>query len=139
MTQPSPFYDDGIYQVSQELISTPRRFYPIANTTARIRRDPLWVAIGLNAFAALATITYGDLMLAHELVVIWGIAGLSAIVGVGTAILHIDALGHDNALLFASSKKVNKLYRAIRAARSGSESKGLVMVEEDEAWGPSDE
>ena len=119
MAQSPPFYDDGTYQVSRELISTPRRFYPIANTTARIRRDPLWVAIGLNVFAALATITYGDLLLVQELALIWGVAGLSAIGGLSTAILHIDAFGHDNALLFASSRKINRLYRAIRDARSG--------------------
>lgn len=139
MTKPPYFYDDGIYKVSREHISNGRRFYPIANTTARIRRDPLWIAIGLNAFAALATITYGDLMLLHELAVMWGIAGLSAYAGTRTTIFHIDAPGHDSALFFVSSAKINELYQAIRLARSGSESKGLVMVEEDEAQGSSDE
>lgn len=119
MVESTHFYDDGTYQVSRELISTPRRFYPIANTTARIRRDPLWVAIGLSTFAVLATIAYGDLMFAHELALIWGVAGLFGIVGLSTAILHIDAFGHDNALLFASSRKINRLYRAIRDARGG--------------------
>jgi len=129
MTQSSPIYDDGTYQVSRELISTPRRFYPIANTTARIRRDPLWVAIGLNTFVALATITYGDLMFVHELMLLWGIAGLSAVVGLSTAILHIDAFGHDNALLFASSRKINRLYRAIRDERSGLSTNPVHMYE----------
>ena len=133
MTQSSPFYDDGTYQVSRELISTPRRFYPIANTTARIRRDPLWVAIGLNCFTVLATITYGDLLFAHELALIWGVAAFSAIAGFGTAILHIDALGHDNALLFASARKIRGVFDAIRLARSGSEHSHAMIIEDEKA------
>lgn len=129
MTEPFRPYDDGIYKVSRELVSTPRRFYPIANTTARIRRDPLWIAIGLLTFAALATITYGDLLFAHELALIWGVTGLSAFVGVSTAILHIDAFGHENALLFSSSRKINRLYRAIRDARTGYSSETFQGVE----------
>lgn len=124
-------FDNGTYQVSTALLSTPRRFYPIANTTARIRRDPLWMALGFTAFAALATITYGDLLYASELLFLWTIAILSMAVGIGTAVLHIDAIGHRNAFVFGSARMIKRLYHAIRDARNMAESRGIMLIEEE--------
>lgn len=111
------YLDDGTYLVSANLLSTPRRFYPIANVTARIRRDPLWLALGMAVFATLTTLVYGDLLFPGELLVLWGIAGAGLLVGLGTAILHVDAVGHRGALIVASSWRVRAIYRALRQAR----------------------
>ena len=114
---PRVFFENGTYLVTASLLSTPRRFYPIANTTARIRRDPLWLAAGVVAFVGLATAVYGDLLYFSELMVMWGLAVLLLAAGVMTAILHVDAVGHRNALVFGPARRVKALYHAIRAAR----------------------
>jgi hypothetical protein len=59
-------YDDGVYTVTPAIVSTPRRFYPLAHTTASIRRDPLWAAIAFAAFGAACLGVYGDLLHFHE-------------------------------------------------------------------------
>ena len=125
-------FDNGTYQVSTALLSTPRRFYPIENTTAKIRRDPLWLALGLTGFAGLATITYGDLLYGSELLTIWSIAASSMVIGLGTAILHVDAIGHHNAMLFGSAPMIKRLYRAIRDARTMSGASKVQHFNEDD-------
>ncbi len=114
---PRVFFNNGTYLVTASLLSAPRRFYPIANTTARIRRDPLWLAAGVVAFVSLATAVYGDLLYVRELCVMWGVAVLLLAAGMMTAILHVDAVGHRNALVFGPARRVQALYRAIRDAR----------------------
>lgn len=125
------FYDDGTYQVSSSLLSTPRRFYPIENTTARIRRDPLWVGIALIFLVSLTTLVYGDLLYTIELVVIWIIAGLAGAFGLGTAILHVDAFGHENAMLFGPIKTIRGIYKAIRDARAHVTGHNAVLIPEE--------
>lgn len=115
-TSANIFFDNGRYQVSAALLSTPRRFYPIANTTARIRRDPLWWSLSMIGFVVATTNIYGDLLYHHELVTLWSLAGVAGLLGFGTAILHIDAIGHPNAFIFANVWTIRKIYRALRSA-----------------------
>jgi hypothetical protein len=126
---PGVVFDNGRYQVSIKLLSTPRRFYPIENTTARIRRDPLWLGLALSVFAAMTTFIYGDLLLANEILILWCVAGASLLAGLGTAILHIDAIGHRNAMVFGSLRTVRKIF-AMRDARAKVESHNITLFEE---------
>ncbi len=126
---PRVYFDNGTWQVSTSLLSTPRRFYPIQNTTARIRRDPLWLALGLNGFAAGTSFIYGDLLYLHELCALWGVVLVSGLIGLGTAILHVDSVGHPHALLFSSARTIRKIYQAMRAARMDAEASGFIELE----------
>lgn len=111
------FLDDGTYMVSANLLSTPRRFYPIANITARIRRDPLWLASGIAAFSGLSTVVYGDLLYVSELVTMWALTGATLAIGFGTAILQVDAIGHRQSMVFGSARRIRALYEALRQAK----------------------
>lgn len=113
-----PLYNDGIYHVTSAVIATPVRFYPIANTTARIRRDPLWVALAFAALMVLALSTYADLLYPAEIVTMIGLSIVGLMVGWRVAILVLDSPGHQPATIISSSRKVTALYRAIRDARS---------------------
>ena len=124
-------YDDGTYQVTTFLLSTPRRFYPIQNITARIRRDPLWLAVAIAAFTGATTLIYGDLLYAGELALIWTVTAIAWGLGLGTAFLHVDAFGHENAMLFASSKTVKAIFAALREAKTKAHGIEDIVVWED--------
>lgn len=113
-----PIYDDGRYTVTNEMFSTPNKFYPIANTTGKIRRDPFWFALGATCLATASTFVYGDLLLLNELVAIWGIVGLSQIIGFKVGILSIDTIGHNNTMVFNSMPRIREIYKAILTARN---------------------
>lgn len=111
-------YDDGTYHVTAAIFATPRRFYPIANTTARIRRDPLWIGVCLAALAGGALAVYGDLLYPVEAAVTVVFIALSLLIGNSISLLSIDAWGHERATIVARTNKIRVLYRAIRDART---------------------
>lgn len=111
-------YDDGIYCVTTAIVSTPSRFYPIANTTASIRRDPLWTSLGVAGFSALCVAIYGDLLWPVEIAALAGVSAASVIAGSQFAILRIHSLGHARTMIFGRRYRLRELYRAIREARS---------------------
>jgi hypothetical protein len=109
-------YDDRAYVVTQTTISTPTRYYPIANATARIRRDLLWVAVAATAFYGLAAATYADLLTSAELTAGAGVC--AALFGSGLMIqgLSIDAIGHKRILIIGSTRRVRRLFHAVQEA-----------------------
>ena len=113
-------YDDDTYHITSAIIATPRRFYPIANTTARIRRDPLWMGLGIAGFVAASFAVYADLLLPVELATLAAIAALALMIGFQVSILSIDAMGHDKAMIVGRTKKIKALYTAIRDPRTAN-------------------
>lgn len=111
-------YDDGVYSVTVAIVSTPRRFYPVANTTASIRRDPLWAAIILAVLGGLCLAVYGDLLHLHEQVVLVSLCAGSLALGRAFTILRISAFGHSGAMIVGRSARIQALYLAIRDART---------------------
>lgn len=111
-------YDDGVYSVTAAIVSTPRRFYPVANTTASIRRDPLWAAIMLAVLGGLCLAVYGDLLHLHEQVVLIALCASGLALGRAFTILRISALGHSGAMIVGRSARIHALYLAIRDART---------------------
>lgn len=124
-----PIYDDGTYVVTRSVIATPTRYYPIANATARIRRDPLWLAFGVAGFYAAALATYGDLLTSQEILSSGIFTAALLIVGVNVRLLSIDAIGHPRAVIVGSTKKISSLFRAIRAATT-ADFRGLVILDQ---------
>ena len=112
--------------ITPAVISTPRRLYPIANCTARIRRDPLWLAIFLAVFVGLAIRIYGDLLEPHEIAIAIGVTVAALLLGLNMQILSLDALGHPRAFIFGRTKKIRTLFRAITLART-ADSSGLAL------------
>jgi hypothetical protein len=114
---PKIVYNDGTYLVTEAVVATPHRFYPVANTTARIRRDPLWISLCITALGFATFGVYGDLIYTGEKIVM-GLACAAALaVGQGVSILSIDAVGHRRALIVARTMRIRRLYAAIRAVR----------------------
>jgi hypothetical protein len=111
-------YDDGIYQVTEALVSTPTRFYPLANTTARIRRDPLWLGSGVAAVSLAGAGVYADLLYPIEVISLIGIGLGSLVAGSRIGILCLDAIGLPKAMIITTSTKAAALFGAIRAART---------------------
>jgi len=112
-----PIYDDGTYTVTQAVIATPRRFYPIAHTTASIRRDPLWLGLSMTGFGAGCLGVYGDLLRPYEIAFLAVVCLLGLVAGWSFSILRIDAIGHRRAMIVASHGRIRRLYAAIRDAR----------------------
>lgn len=110
-------YDDGTYLVTEAIVATPRRFYPVANTTAHIRRDPLWGAVGVATLGMAALGVYGDLLHDGEKAALLVVCLAGLVLGRRISILSIDAVGHKRALIFGSSGRIQRLYQAIRAVR----------------------
>lgn len=111
-----PIYSDGRYTVTAGSVSTPNRFYPVANTTASVRRDPLWAGLAVSAVALLAVLTYGDLLFPGELLVLLALAAGAMGVGFEIRVLRIDAIGHRPATIVGRRSRIAALYRAIRTA-----------------------
>lgn len=118
-------YNDGTYKVTEAIVATPHRFYPVANTTARIRRDPLWVSLFITALGVAAFHVYGDLIYTGEKIVLGVICAGALAVGQGVSILSIDAVGHRRALIVARTTRIRRLYAAIRAVRVVDGAAGL--------------
>lgn len=110
-------YDDGTYHVTRAVLATPTRFYPLANSTARIRRDPLWIGISMTAFALCAFGIYGDLMFPGEVATLALLAMVSLLGSINLGILVLDAPGHQPLMVIGSKRKIFSLYRAIRDAK----------------------
>lgn len=111
-------YDDGRYQVSSAVVSTPHRFYPLANTSASIRRDPLWAGFAVSAFVGAGMLVYGDLLHTGEQVALLCFCAVSLGAGQAFSILRISATGHAGAMIVGRSNRIRKLYLAIRDSRS---------------------
>ena len=118
-----PFYDDGRYQVSQTIVATPSRFYPLANTTAGVRRDPLWMGAGLALLIGTGILVYGDLLYPGETIVSVVTALLGLLGGWQTVILRLDAPGHPRTIIVSSRGRIWKLFGAIRSARMAAAGK----------------
>lgn len=113
-----PLYDDGVFAVTSAIVSTPQRFYPLAHTTASIRRDPLWAGMGTAVLGVGALLVYGDLLWLNEQIAIAGVSLSALAAGASFSILRIDAPGHRSAMLFGRSLRIRALFLAIREARS---------------------
>lgn len=124
-------YDDGRYVVSTSIVATPTRFYPIVNTTAGIRRDPLWMGLAIAGFVTGCVLTYGDLLYQGELMIMAGTAALSLLTGWQVLILRLDAPGHRRALIVGSRGRIWKIFRAIRAVRAGRTDPSILLINED--------
>lgn len=124
-------YDDGTYQITHAVFATPRRFYPIVNTTARIRRDPLWIGAGIAGFSVVALAVYGDLLYPLEILTLIAIAVISLAIGHQVSLLSIDAWGHERATVCGRTKKIRTLYRAIRDARTADYVGSSVLAAND--------
>lgn len=124
-------YDDGRYVVSSSIIATPTRFYPIGNTTAAIRRDPLWAGLGIAAFAVAANLTYGDLLYRGELLAMVVIALIALTGGWQVLILRLDAPGHRRALIVGPRHRIWKIFRAIRSIRAGHTAPPIHLISEE--------
>lgn len=122
-------YDDGVFVVTEAVISTPRRFYPIGNTTATIRRDPLWAAMSLCGFGAACLTLYGDLLYLPEQGAMVAACGASLIAGRAFSILRLDAPLHRRALILARTSRIERLFAALRRARTAD---GITPVSADE-------
>lgn len=110
-------YDDGRYSVTRAVVATPRRFYPLAHTTAGLRRDPLWMAIASSGFALACVVVYGDLLYPLEIATLLALAGISLAIGGRFSVLRIDAAGHPRTFIIDSHARLQNLYAAIRDAR----------------------
>ena len=120
-------YDDGRYFVTQAIVATPWRFYPVSNTTASIRREPLWIGLGIAGFVAAALAVYGDLLHTEEKAGLVVVAGLGLLAGRAFVVLRLDAVGLHRALIFGRRARIWKLYWAIRDARE-VDSRGVMVV-----------
>lgn len=114
-----PLYDDGIYTVTPAIVSTPRRFYPLAHTTASIRRDPLWAAVAAAALGAACLGVYGDLLSFAEQAGIVVMSASLLLLGREFVILRIAAIGHTGAVIIGRRHRIQILYEVIRRARNG--------------------
>lgn len=112
-----PLYDDGVYTVTAALVSTPRRFYPLAHTTASIRRDPLWAAVAAAILAGACLAVYGDLLHLHEQIGLVVASATFLLLGREVVILRIAAVGHAGAMIFGRRRRIQAVYQAIREAR----------------------
>ena len=126
----STIYEDGDFVVTDAVIATRRRLYPIANTTATIRRDPLWAAISLTGFGAASLLVYGDLLYAPEMVSVIGICAIGLVVGRAYSILRLDALGHRRAFILARTGRIEKLFSALKLAQAPDRSSELRSISE---------
>jgi hypothetical protein len=118
------YYRDKSYEVTQTAISTPRRIYPLGNSQARIRRDPLWFALAFSVFCIAAHRTYGDLLHDHEIVAMIFSMTFALLIGWQFSILQLHAIGHERAVIFASTRRVKRLFAAIRQARGDRRAAG---------------
>jgi len=111
-------YDDGVYTVTPAIVSTPRRFYPLAHTTASIRRDPLWAAITFAVLGGACLSVYGDLLHFHEQATLAIFCAGALAAGSSVSVLRISAIGHSGAMIVGRSHRIRALYAAIRDART---------------------
>jgi len=126
-----PIYDDGRYIVSTSIVATPTRFYPIGNTTAAIRRDPLWLGLAVTGFVLAGIFSYGDLLYPNELIAMAGAAALALLIGWQVLILRLDAPGNRRALIVGPRTRIWKMFRAIRSARTGQIDLSILLLGQD--------
>lgn len=126
-----PIYDDGRYLVSSSMVATPSRIYPVANTTAGIRRDPLWTGLGIAAFVLAGIATYGDLLYPVELLTMVAVACGGLFAGWQVLVLRLDAPGHRRALIVGPRKRIWKMFRAIRSVRVGQTAAPILLIKEE--------
>jgi 2C-methyl-D-erythritol 2,4-cyclodiphosphate synthase len=112
-----PLYDDGVFAVTSAIVSTPQRFYPLAHTTASIRRDPLWAAVTGAMLGAACLTVYGDLLHFSEQVWIVAASFVSLLLGREFSILRITAVGHAGAVIIGRRRRIRAVYEVIRRAR----------------------
>jgi hypothetical protein len=115
--EPGVAYDDGTYRITPAVIATPTRLYPVAQTTARLRRDPIWLGLSVAGVSAMAIAVYRDLLFPGEIAILVALGAGALGLGRAIGILQLDAVGHRKALIVARRPKVVALFKAIRDAR----------------------
>lgn len=128
----TPIYDDGRYVVTHDALSTPTRLYPLGHTTARLRRDPLWLALFASALCAGVLAVYGDLLTATETIVFAALPLVLLPMGFGVRILALDAPGHPRAILVLGAGRSRKIFSALRSARLAEIRHSPVILEPEE-------
>lgn len=137
--EPKPYgdqgalYDDGVYQVTPHTVTTPTKIYPVDNCQIKIRRDPLWIGLGLMAFFFFGLSIYRDLTTPEERVIIQSLALVSLLIGLNIRIMQLHAFGHTPALIIGRPGKIKKIFAAIREARSKAEQRIATKPESNEA------
>lgn len=125
-------FDEGGYVVTDSIIATPRRLYPLANTMVSIRRDPLWFGLGMIGLVAGCLAVYGDLLRLHEKLALFVIACICLSAGLSFSVLRLDAMGHRRAIIFGRRTRINRLYAAIRDVRRAE--LGITTIAPDESF-----
>lgn len=114
---PKLLYDDGSFKVSELVIATPHRLYPLSNASVRVRRDPLWAGVAAALLMGLASSVYYDLLTASELLAMAAFAVGGLVVGSSIALLAVDVPGHPRSIVFGRTGKIRAVYRAVLAAK----------------------
>lgn len=110
-------YEDPGFKITRTSVATPSRLYPLANATARLRRDPLWAGLAGLGFAVGCIAMYGDLLFPGEIVAAGGLALAALVVGSQFSILRLDTVGHSRALFFGPHRLMKRRFRAVCDAR----------------------
>lgn len=111
-------YDDGRIVITATDIRTPKIYYPIIETSGRVRRDGLWFALSYTVICGVALTIYHDLFHRQEIAVLAISMVIALISGSSLSALQLDARGFPPMMIFGSTRRVRKIFQAISHARS---------------------
>ena len=114
----TPLYEKGQFIVTPSYLRTAKVFYPIRETSGRIRKDFLFAGLAFAAVIGLALWTYYDLWYWHERVAMSVSIAIALIAGTQVSTLQIDARGFPSRMFIARAKTIRAVFHAITEAKS---------------------
>ena len=117
-TSQTPLYENGQFIVTPSYLRTAKVFYPIRETSGRIRKDFLFAGLAFAAVIGLALWTYYDLWYWHERVAMGVSIAMALIAGTQVSTLQIDARGFPSRMFMARAKTIRAVFHAITEAKS---------------------
>lgn len=105
------------FTVTESDVMTPSVYYPISETTGRVRKDPLFIGLSMAGFHGLALWRYFDLWRDIEIIIFAILIGLALLIGTQLAVLEVSAKGLGSRMFITHSLTARRVFKAIVEAR----------------------
>ena len=125
-------HEDKRFVISLSDIRTRTCFYPVLDTTGKIRRDLFFGALFFALIVGHGLWRYFDLWYEKERLMMGGVMGIALLIGTQVSMLELSARGYPSKIFIARSSTIKKIFDAITQARARAAQAGNGFEVEEE-------
>ncbi|MEM1379506.1 MAG: hypothetical protein AAGH41_02670 [Pseudomonadota bacterium] len=110
-------FANGRFIVTESDVRTKNVYYPISETTGRVRKDFLFFALGFAGITGFALWRYFDLWTGPERLTFSIVIAIALLIGTQISVLEVNAKGLASRMFITHSLTARRVFEAIVEAR----------------------